>query len=197
MYANHMDYDQGYVPYRKGEQLRPLLSRVAENVEDVMQDAPIFTFLRLLTQQLLGFQFYLMFNLTATAGSLAKPPSKKPLGNGHFAPWGSLFRSEEAHLILISDIGLFAMASLLYVVGLQLGSRMTVLLYLQPYFWLNHWLIAITYLHHTHPQLPKFGAESWTYLKGATATVDRDFGFIGKYFFHGIIEYHVVHHLFS
>jgi omega-6 fatty acid desaturase (delta-12 desaturase) len=27
--------------------------------------------------------------------------------------------------------------------------------------------------------------------------VDRDFGFIGRHFFHNIIDYHVVHHLFS
>lgn len=28
------------------------------------------------------------------------------------------------------------------------------------------------------------------------STVDREFGFIGRHIFHGIIEYHVVHHLF-
>lgn len=27
--------------------------------------------------------------------------------------------------------------------------------------------------------------------------MDRDFGWTGKYLFHGIIEFHVVHHLFS
>jgi fatty acid desaturase len=28
------------------------------------------------------------------------------------------------------------------------------------------------------------------------STIDREFGFIGRHIFHGIVEYHVVHHLF-
>lgn len=56
--------------------------------------------------------------------------------------------------------------------------------------------VAITYLHHTHPDLPHYTEEGWSYVKGALSTVDRDFGFIGKHIFHGIIEKHVVHHLF-
>ena len=65
----------------------------------------------------------------------------------------------------------------------------------------NHLLtgatVAITYLHHTHPDLPHYDAKHWTFVKGSLATVDRDFGFIGRNLFHGIIETHVVHHLFS
>jgi omega-6 fatty acid desaturase (delta-12 desaturase) len=57
-------------------------------------------------------------------------------------------------------------------------------------------VVAITYLHHTHPEVHHFEAESWTFVKGALATVDRDFGFVGRHLFHGIIDTHVVHHLF-
>lgn len=56
--------------------------------------------------------------------------------------------------------------------------------------------VAITYLHHNHPDVHHFEAESWTFVKGALATVDRDFGFVGRHLFHGIIDTHVVHHLF-
>ncbi|CCF46784.1 bifunctional D12/D15 fatty acid desaturase [Colletotrichum higginsianum] len=70
------------------------------------------------------------------------------------------------------------------------------LLYAVPYFWVHHWLVAITYLHHNHPEVPHYNEEGWTFVKGALATVDREFGFIGKHLFHGIIEKHVVHHLF-
>lgn len=56
--------------------------------------------------------------------------------------------------------------------------------------------VAITYLHHTHPEAPHYEADEWTFIKGAASTVDRDFGFIGRHIFHGIIEYHVVHHMF-
>jgi fatty acid desaturase len=57
-------------------------------------------------------------------------------------------------------------------------------------------IVAITYLHHNHPEVPHYTPEGWSYVKGALATVDRDFGFIGKHVFHGIIEKHVIHHLF-
>jgi omega-6 fatty acid desaturase (delta-12 desaturase) len=57
-------------------------------------------------------------------------------------------------------------------------------------------LVAITYLHHTHPSVPHYDADAWTFVKGALSTVDRRFGFIGRHFFHEIIDYHVVHHLF-
>lgn len=54
----------------------------------------------------------------------------------------------------------------------------------------------ITYLHHTSPTLPKYTPESWTYLRGALATVDRDPGFLLRHLMHHIIDLHVVHHLF-
>lgn len=44
--------------------------------------------------------------------------------------------------------------------------------------------------------VPHYDPQSWTFVKGALATVDREFGFVGRHLFHGIIEYHVVHHLF-
>jgi fatty acid desaturase len=57
--------------------------------------------------------------------------------------------------------------------------------------------VAITYLHHTHPSTVHFEADSWTFTEGALNTVDRPYGFIGKHLFHGIIDCHVVHHLFT
>ena len=54
-----------------------------------------------------------------------------------------------------------------------------------------------TYLHHTSPKVPKYDASSWTFVRGATATIDRDFGIIGTHFFHNISSDHVTHHLFS
>lgn len=54
----------------------------------------------------------------------------------------------------------------------------------------------ITYLHHTSPSLPKYAPESWTYLRGALATVDRNLGPVLPYMFHHIVDLHVVHHLF-
>ena len=195
MYANNMNLDHNYVPPRQSEYLKILWTKV-QKVEDLGEDVPAITFVRIAIQQLLGMPTYLLTNITAGSASLPRPKSKGWFSNGHLDPTGSLFRPDEAALVLFSDFGLVAMAAALYLTSQQIGSTTTMLLYLQPYFWVNHWFVAITYLHHTHPDLPKYEPEAWTFVKGATATVDRDFGVIGKYLFHGIIEFHVIHHLF-
>lgn len=51
-------------------------------------------------------------------------------------------------------------------------------------------------MHHNHPEVHHYEADSWTYVKGALATIDRDFGWVGRILFHNIIDDHVVHHLF-
>lgn len=58
-------------------------------------------------------------------------------------------------------------------------------------------IVAITFLQHTDPTLPHYTGEEWTFVKGAAATIDREFGFIGRHLFHGIIETHVLHHYVS
>ena len=57
--------------------------------------------------------------------------------------------------------------------------------------------MAITYLQHTDPSLPHYTGETWTFARGAAATIDREFGFIGRNLFHGIVETHVLHHYIS
>jgi hypothetical protein len=57
--------------------------------------------------------------------------------------------------------------------------------------------VAITFLQHNHPSVPRYERNSWTFTKGALSTIDRDFGWAGRFFFHNVIDFHVVHHLFS
>lgn len=45
--------------------------------------------------------------------------------------------------------------------------------------------------------MPHYTDEAWTYTKGQLGTIDRTIGFIGRHFFHDIIDYHLVHHLFT
>jgi len=54
--------------------------------------------------------------------------------------------------------------------------------------------VAITFLQHTDPTLPHYTPSTWTYARGAAATIDREFGFIGRTLLHGIAETHVLHH---
>lgn len=58
-------------------------------------------------------------------------------------------------------------------------------------------LVAITFLQHTDASMPHYDNKTWTFARGATATIDRDLGFIDTHLFHDIIGTHVCHHLVS
>jgi len=196
IYANHLVKDHNYVPPKKSKYARALSVSV-DSLEELTEDAPIYTFCRIVTMQLLGFPWYLIENITASQGSLNKRQSRHFLANSHFLPTSTLFRPEEAYLIILSDIGLGLVLFGIYCTSKIIGGSTITLLYLQPYLWVNHWIVAITYLHHTHPQVPKYEPEGWTFLKGALATVDRNLGWCGKHMLHNIADFHVIHHLFS
>ncbi|KAH8929558.1 hypothetical protein BT69DRAFT_1345739 [Atractiella rhizophila] len=66
--------------------------------------------------------------------------------------------------------------------------------YFMPWFWVNHWLVLITYLQHTDPMLPHYREGEWNFQRGALCTIDRN---IHGFFFHGIAETHVAHHTSS
>lgn len=58
-----------------------------------------------------------------------------------------------------------------------------------PYLVMNHFLVGITFLQHTDPLVPHYSNETWTFAKGALATIDRNsMGFIGPWMFHGIVS---------
>ncbi|KAE8355883.1 fatty acid desaturase-domain-containing protein [Aspergillus coremiiformis] len=194
-YTGHMEKDTVYVPWtdKKLAQRRNLRM---EQLKHLAEETPIMSFLRLIGHQLFGWQVYLLLNATAGAKSLPEGAGKIGPAN-HFNFLGPLYTVSQQLSIALSDLGLLIMGSILYYASTQIGVWNVALLYLIPYLWVHHWLIAITYLQHTHPEVPHYTAEAWTYTKGALATIDRTIGFIGRHFFHEIIDYHVVHHLFS
>jgi omega-6 fatty acid desaturase (delta-12 desaturase) len=137
-------------------------------------------------------------------------------GVNHFNPRSPLFNDADALYIVLSDIGLLITASILYYIGSIWGVKSVLVWYGLPYMWVNHWLgrqfnlltipdicteplslVAITYLQHTDTSLPHYNPSTWTFVRGAAATIDRDLGFIGHHIFHGITDTHVLHHYIS
>lgn len=53
--------------------------------------------------------------------------------------------------MLISDLGLAIVVCGLTLLGRVYGWAWLLQTYLIPYFMVNHWLVMITYLQHTHP----------------------------------------------
>ncbi|KAJ5611494.1 hypothetical protein N7528_008599 [Penicillium herquei] len=195
-YTNHMDKDNHYVPYRS-DSYAAKLGVDREALEGLTADTPGFTLIRLLIQQTLGWPCYILFYITSGPESMHPRKPGSWWRDNHFNPTSPLFGSGEFSSVIISDIGTGMMAAGIYLLAKEFGFKVMILLYVIPWFWVNHWIeVATTYLQHNHPSVPRYEKSSWTFMKGALATVDRDLGWLGRFFLHNIVDFHVVHHLF-
>ncbi|KAK4355032.1 hypothetical protein RND71_027226 [Anisodus tanguticus] len=113
----------------------------------------------------------------------------------HYDPYSPIYNDRERLQIYISDAGLIATTYVLYRVALAKGLTWLVCIYGVPLLIVNGFIVLITLLHHTHPSLPHYDSSEWNWLRGALATVDRDYGVLNNVFHH-IADTHVVHHLF-
>jgi len=93
-------------------------------------------------------------------------------------------------------LALVAVMGGLYSLAQTCGWLWLLKVYIIPYLVVNHWLVLITLMQHTHPDLPHYNTKEWDWLRGALATVDRSYGFLDV-LFHHIADTHVAHHLFS
>ena len=60
---------------------------------------------------------------------------------------------------------------------------------------MNVWLVLYTWLQHTHPDVPHYGSDDFTFLKGALSTIDRPYPYWIDQPHHHIGTTHVLHHL--
>ncbi|KAI3392604.1 hypothetical protein diail_5478 [Diaporthe ilicicola] len=201
--TGHLERDMVFVP-RTREQQASRLGKMIHELSELTEETPIYTLLLLIGQQLIGWPNYLMTNVT---GHNYHERQREGRGKGkhngfgggvnHFDPRTPLFENKDAHLVVLSDIGVGLTMTALYFLVQKFGFTNMLVWYFIPYLWVNHWLVAITFLQHTDPSLPHYTGEEWTFVKGAAATIDREFGFVGRHLLHGIIETHVLHHYVS
>lgn len=184
--TGHLTRDMVFVP-REREEFMSL-----RGLQHSAEDTPIMTLYYLLVQQLFGWNTYLLTNVTGQTY-----PGRSKWVVNHFVPTSPVFDKKDYYNIILSDIGVLTTLSALYYFSQKYGFSTVALMWGMPWLWVNHWLVHITYLQHTDPQLPHYDPSDWTFARGAMATIDRDFGFIGEFFFHDIIETHVLHHFCS
>ncbi|KAJ7019344.1 fatty acid desaturase-domain-containing protein [Mycena alexandri] len=181
-----IERDENYVPRTRAE----LGFTTMEQLHEIFEETPLYTLGRLLVMQLLGFQAYLLFN---TLGCPRDPP-----GTNHFSPSSVLFKKAEYYKIVGSNVGLIVVSSVLTRYGLQFGFAAVFKQYIIPYLLCHHWIVMLTFLHHSDPTIPHYRSGEWTFLRGALATVDRPLlGFIGRMYFHNVSHDHIGHHLFT
>lgn len=188
--TGHMERDMVFVPKTKAKFLS---ARGVEDLEDLVADSPIYTLTHLVIQQLGGWLAYLFTNVTAGKDY----PELSAWQKNHFNPSSVIFEKREYWYIVLSDIGILTQLFVLYNWYKYLGTFNIVINYVIPYLFVNHWLVFITFLQHSDPQMPHYEAHQWNFARGAAATIDREFGFVGKFMLHDIIETHVLHHYVS
>ncbi|KAL8922515.1 MAG: hypothetical protein Q9208_005137 [Pyrenodesmia sp. 3 TL-2023] len=201
--TGHLERDMVFVPKTRDEYASKL-GYFAHELTELMEETPIVTAGTMIGQQLVGWLLYISANVTGhnfhERQSEGRGKGKRNgFGGGvnHFDPSSPLYEAKDGKLILLSDLGLAIVATTLFLVGHNFGWANLAVWYIAPYLWVNHWLVAITFLQHTDPTLPHYEPNSWNFARGAAATIDREFGFVGRHLFHGIIETHVLHHFVS
>nr|AGC65506.1 FAD2-9 protein [Carthamus tinctorius] len=173
-----LEHDEVYVPKTKAKL----------GASAFYLDNPIGRTLTLMVKLTLGWYIYLAIN------AAGRPYEKFA---SHYDPRSEMFSDNERVLILMSDIGLLSFSFLLYKVAMVQGFAWVFCVYGGALMVMNAFLVTITYLHHTHPSLPHYDDSEWNWMKGAFATVDRDYGVVLNKVFHNITDTHVLHHLFS
>lgn len=201
--TGHLERDMVFVPKTRNEYARRFAG-IGKDIADLTEETPIATLSHTVLQQLFGWPMYIITNVTGHNYHVRQMEGRgkgkrNGVGGGvnHFNPASPLYEAKDAKLILLSDIGIGLTLWGIYLACQQWGAANVAIWYGIPYLWVNHWLVAITFLQHTDPSLPHYHPETWNFARGAAATIDRDFGFIGRHLLHGIIETHVAHHFIS
>ncbi|KAF8515286.1 fatty acid desaturase-domain-containing protein [Gautieria morchelliformis] len=186
-----LEREENYVPRTRADHGLPAPSKVSPlDYSELFEEAPLVTLLRMIAMQFAGWQAYLLCNIQ---GSPAYPP-----GTNHFSPSSALFKRTERAKIIASNIGLAVMSTLLVQYGMHHGLGALVKRYVVPYLLANHWVVMLTFLHHSDPTIPHYRKDEWSFIRGALATVDRPLlGWIGRVLLHNVSHDHIAHHLFS
>ncbi|ORY84219.1 fatty acid desaturase-domain-containing protein [Protomyces lactucae-debilis] len=191
--TGHLQKDMVFVPRTRNSKIEAKGAKPEDYpFMELMEETPIATAWALFLQQVGGWPAYLFKNVTGQPY-----PEHSTAAINHFWPFSPLFKSEQRVEIALSDLGLAFTSLCLYLAYNKFGLAAVILYYVLPYLIVNNNLVMITFLQHTDPALPHYREGEWNYARGASATIDREFGFVGRHLFHGIIETHVCHHLIA
>lgn len=187
--TNNLDRDETYHPQTREElNLPPEHVATPMDYKELIEETPLYTLWKMVIRQFLGFQLYLIHN--------RKGNPKYPPWTSHYKPSSLLFRPEDRPYIILSDAAMAVMICLLSFWIHSTSWNNVWRLYVVPWLWAHNWIVMITYLQHSDPTVPIYRGQ-WTFLRGALATVDRPiFGWVGRFFWHGIAHDHIAHHFF-
>jgi len=177
-YTNHKELDTAFPPkdypsalYDAGESFPPL---------------HLFLIAMYL---LIGWPLYICFNLEG---------HRYETTQNHFNPNAPMFQKRDRLGVILSDIGVLVMFGVLAVATMQFGAWPVATYYGLGWVGTHSWLVLVTFLQHSDARVPHYDEEdNFNFVKGAIATVDRDYGALWNNLTHHITDAHVVHHIFS
>jgi omega-6 fatty acid desaturase (delta-12 desaturase) len=184
-YNASIERDQVYVPTEKNPKEK---KSSTSGIVEALGESPIFGCLVL---WVLGWPLYLLFNVSGPK------VFKSEAWPSHFNPYFKMYQSKHRSLIILSDLGLVLWCGVLYMIAQRTSWETVLFHYFLPYLWVNFWLVTYTYLQHTDIDVPHFRTNAWTFERGSSSTIDRDYGALFNYLHHHIGDSHVVHHYFS
>jgi omega-6 fatty acid desaturase / acyl-lipid omega-6 desaturase (Delta-12 desaturase) len=143
---NNLAKDLQFVP-RDRESYAKEMGKDSHSNWEFTEDTPLYSALQLLGQQLWGWPYYLLTNISGSE-SYKKRSDGRGVGkhNGwgggvnHFDPNSPLFSEGDRHLILLSDLGIAITLATVSYIGYRYGWINILVWYWIPYLWVNHWL---------------------------------------------------------
>ncbi|MCA8901163.1 MAG: fatty acid desaturase [Hyphomonas sp.] len=118
-----------------------------------------------------------------------------PVHGSHWLPVSDLYASHVKASWFASLAANLAFLALYIFLGVKFGWVFALKYIVAPYFIYAAWLTFVTYMQHVAPEVPVYDAQDWTSLKGALATVDRNYGPF-NWLTHHIGDQHLIHHIF-
>lgn len=144
--TGNMERDMVFVP-RTREQHASRIGKLAHELAELTEETPLYTLANLVGQQLIGWQNYLLTNVTGHNNHENQREGRgKGKRNGlfggvnHFNPSSPLYDARHAKLIVLSDVGILLAVAALYYLGSRFGWANMAVWYFVPYLWVNHWL---------------------------------------------------------
>lgn len=135
----------------------------------------------------LGWPLYLLFGTTGGP--------ERGVTN-HFWPFSrALFPDRWKRKVIWSSLGVLAMVGVLATWAVVRSPMEMVAVYLLPYMVVNGWLVTYTWLQHTDADVPHYGDDDWSFVRGAFCSIDRPYGPVADFLHHRIGTTHVAHHL--
>ena len=178
----------------KGEVFTPHIVK-NKNLDDnnhsiIGEDA--FSIIRISTHLFMGWPLYLFTNAGGIkVQSDLKTRIDKNKYKDHFHSKSQIMDPSLGYLVELSTLGcLSTLGLLIYYLRQKIFFW-----YIGPYIIVNAWLIIYTWLHHTHVDVPHYGSDKFTFLKGALSTIDRKYPDIINHLHHNIGSTHVAHHI--